>query len=229
MDEMKLLADFGRELDREPPNALVRQRNRLLDAVENAGTGTAARRLRRPRPLLAGAAAVLVAGALLAVVLPAGHGSSAGPHIASGSPTTDVALAGWSVKAEADGEVEVTLRELTDAAAVRRALAAAKVPARVWVVPTSVADPKTWAALSAPIVGCATDYLQMKQILQTTGIAGLGFPNTGAREVVFTVDPSLLPAKTVVNIVLYTLDGAADGYYLSVSKPTDNACTPYQK
>ena len=235
MDEMKLLAEFGRDLDREPPAALVRQRNRLLDAVGDAAAGTATRhshprpRPRPSRPLLAGAAALLVAVALLAVLLPTGHGSPAASPTATGSPTTDAALAGWSVKAEADGEVEVTVRDLTDATAVRRALAAAKVPARVWLVPTTVADPKTWAALSAPIVGCPTDYLQMKRILETTGIVGIGFPNAGPRDVVFTVEPSLLPENTVVNIVLYTLDGAAAGYYISVGENTDNACTPYQK
>lgn len=228
MDEMKLLAEFGRELDRDPPATLVRQRNRLLDAVGDAEAGAATRRLRRG-PLLAGATGVLVAGALLAVTLPASHGSPAKSPTANGSTNADVSLAGWSVKAEADGDVEVTLRELTDADALRQALASAKVPARVWLVPTSVADPKTWAALSAPIVGCATDYLQMKRILETTGIVGIGFPNAGSREVVFTIDPSALPANTMVNIVLYTLDGAAAGYYISVSKATDNPCTPYQK
>lgn len=224
MDDMKILADFGRELDLEPPAALLRQRNRLLDALE---TGPAARRSRR-RPLLAGATAVLAAGAVLAVTLPTHHGAATSPPAAAGSPTVDAAPAGWSVKTEADGDVQVMFRELTDATAVRQALSSANVPARVWLVPVRVADPRTFGALSTPIVGCTPDYLDEKRIEGATGVDGVEFPTTSAPGVVFTVDPSAMPKNTVVNIILYTLDGAESGYYIAVSKTTDNACTPYR-
>jgi hypothetical protein len=232
MDEMRMLAELGRELHREPPASLARQRNRLLDAARDGDVRAGRVRTRAPlrRPLLLGAGAVLVAGALFAALQTAHPGSPAvrpAADGASGSATASVALAGWSVRTQADGSVEVTLRQLTDATALRRALASAKVPARVWLVPAGAADPKSFAALSAPVVGCPVDYLGMKRILQTTGMPGIAFPPSGARDVVFTVRPSALPGGTVVNVVLYTVDGAEAGYYLSVSKATDNACTPY--
>ena len=224
MDDMQILTEFGREMDLEPPATLVRQRNRLLDALEH---NRPVRRSRR-RPLFAGAAALLGVGAVLAVALPTGHhGISAAPP-ATTTPTVNVSLAGWSVKGEAGGGVEVVLKELTDATELRQALAEAKVPARVWLVPTKVADPKTFAALSAPIVGCPVDYVQMKRIESTTGIVGISFAQTREPGVLFTVTPSKLPEDTVVNIVLYTLNGEENGYYISVSKTTDNACTPYR-
>ncbi len=221
MDDMQILAEFGHEIDREPPAGLVRQRSRLLDALEN---DRAARRSYR-RPLFAGAAALLGVGAVLAVALPAGHhGTSA----ATTAPTVDVSLAGWSVKSEANGTVQIVVRELTDPTEVRQALAEAKVPARVWLVPTKVADPKTYAALSAPIVGCPVDYLQMKRIQETTGIPGVDSGKWDQPGVIFDISPSKLPEGTVVNIVLYTLNGQEAGYFVSVSKTTANACTPIQ-
>ncbi|MBR7836271.1 hypothetical protein KDL01_23540 [Actinospica durhamensis] len=225
MDDMQILAEFGRELDLAPPATLVRQRNRLLEAVDS---NRAVRRSYR-RPLFAGAAALLSAAAVLAVALPtAHHGTSGALHVATDTPTVSVSLAGWSVKSEAGGSVEVALKELTDATELRQALAQAKVPARVWLVPTKVADPKTFAALSAPIVGCPVDYVQMKRIESTTGIVGVSFARSDTPGVLFTVTPSKLPEDTVVNIVLYTLNGVENGYYISVSKTSDNACTPYQ-
>lgn len=228
MDEMQVLADLGHTLEREPPATLARQRNRLLGALEDAAAGNADRRGRR-RPLFAVGAAALVATAACVLILPSHHDAPVASHPASHPSTTALALAGWSVQSQSDGDVEVTLKQLTDATALREALASAKVPARVWLVPTSVPDPKTFAALSAPIVGCPVDYTQMKRIEQATGIVGISFPNTAARDLVFTIDPSVLPENTVVNIVLYTLHGAEAGYYISVSEVTANACTPFQQ
>ena len=222
MDDLKILAEFGRDLDREPPATLVRQRNRLLAAVAAAPPR---RRLRRP--LLAGTAAGLVAGAALAVALPSGRTAAPTPVAApstAGGPTIDASLAGWSVQTEADGSSLVTLKDLTDATALRQALAAGHVPARVWLVPTKVADPKTFEVLSMPIVGCPVDYVQMKQYM-IKGIPGLSFSDTSEPGTIFSVNPSKLPAGTVLNLVIYTLGGVEDGYYISVSKSTDNACT----
>jgi hypothetical protein len=224
VDDLKILAEFGRDLDREPPATLVRQRNRLLAAV--AGAQAPRRRLSR-RPLLAGTAAVLVAGAALAVALPSGRTAAPAPVAAPSSavgPTIDASLAGWSVQTEADGSSLVTLKELTDATALRQALAAAHVPARVWLVPTKVADPQTFEALSTPIVGCPVDYVQMKQYM-IKGIPGLSFSDTSEPGTIFSVNPSKLPGGTVLNLVVYTLGGVEDGYYISVSKSTENACS----
>jgi hypothetical protein len=234
MDEMKALADFGRDLDREPPAALLRQRNRLLDALgDGDGKGRAIRRRtnRRLRFGLAGAATVLtagtalIAGTVFTAAVPAPHHTA----LAVPPPTGITALAGWSVKTEAGGKVQVSLRELTDAGALRRALASAHVPARVWLVPVEVSDPKTFGALAAPIVGCTPDYLLVKRLEGPQGVDGLEFPAPdAARGVVFQIDPSAMPADTVVNIILYTLKGEEGGYYIAVTKSADNACTPYE-
>jgi hypothetical protein len=59
----------------------------------------------------------------------AGMTGAANPAGASGTAGTSVSLAAWSVRADGDGSVTVTLRELTDAAQLKQALAANGVPA----------------------------------------------------------------------------------------------------
>jgi hypothetical protein len=109
---------------------------------------TAARARRRRRRVTAGAGA---AGAGLAVsaaltlalgapgagprVNPGGAAGQAGmtgtanPAGTAGAAGTGVSLAAWSVRAGGGGNVTVTLRELTDAAQLKQALAANGVPA----------------------------------------------------------------------------------------------------
>lgn len=59
----------------------------------------------------------------------AGTTGIASPPGASGPAGTSVSLAAWSVRADGGGSVTVTLRELTDAARLKQALAANGVPA----------------------------------------------------------------------------------------------------
>ena len=59
----------------------------------------------------------------------AGMTGAANPAGASDTAGTSVSLAAWSVRADGDGSVTVTLRELTDAAQLKQALAANGVPA----------------------------------------------------------------------------------------------------
>lgn len=54
---------------------------------------------------------------------------AANPAVAPGTTGANVSLAAWSVRADGDGSVTVTLRELADAAQLRQALAANGVPA----------------------------------------------------------------------------------------------------
>lgn len=54
---------------------------------------------------------------------------AANPAVASGTTGANVSLAAWSVRADGDGSVTVTLRELADAAQLKQALAANGVPA----------------------------------------------------------------------------------------------------
>jgi len=59
----------------------------------------------------------------------AGMTGAANPAGAPGTAGTSVSLAAWSVRADGDGSVTVTLRELADAAQLKQALAANGVPA----------------------------------------------------------------------------------------------------
>lgn len=108
-------------------------------------TAARARRRRRRVAACGGAAgAGLAASAALTLALgvpvgprvnPGGTAAQAGmtgaanPAGASGTSGTNVSLAAWSVRADGNGSVTVTLRELTDAAQLKQALAANGVPA----------------------------------------------------------------------------------------------------
>jgi hypothetical protein len=105
-------------------------------------TAARARRRRRRVTACAGAAgAGLAVSAALTLMLGA---PGAGPRVNPGTAAqagmtgtanpastagTSVSLAAWSVRAGGDGNVTVTLRELTDAAQLKQALAANGVPA----------------------------------------------------------------------------------------------------
>jgi hypothetical protein len=97
-------------------------------------TAARARRRRRRVTAFGGAAgAGLAVSAALALALGA---PGAGPRVNTGGTAaqagmtgTSVSLAAWSVRANGDGSVTVTLRELTDAARLKRGLAANGVPA----------------------------------------------------------------------------------------------------
>jgi hypothetical protein len=109
------------------------------------GVLTAGRARRRRRRVIAcggAASAGLAASAALALMLaapgtgpgvnPGGVAAQAGPAGTAdpgGTSGTNVSLAAWSVRADGGGSVTVTLRELTDAAQLKQALAANGVPA----------------------------------------------------------------------------------------------------
>lgn len=99
----------------------------------------ARRRRRRVTACGSAAGAGLAVSAVLALALGA---PGAGPRVNPGGTAaqadttgtanpagTSVSLAAWSVRADGDGSVTVTLRELTDAARLKQALAANGVPA----------------------------------------------------------------------------------------------------
>jgi hypothetical protein len=132
---------------------------RAVDETTSAGgadaglprvqTAARARRRRRRVTACGGAAgAGLAVGAALTLALGApgagprvspggtaaqagmtGTANPAGTAGASGTAGTSVSLAAWSVRAGGGGSVTVTLRELTDAAQLKQALAANGVPA----------------------------------------------------------------------------------------------------
>jgi LCP family protein required for cell wall assembly len=86
MDDLRLLRDFGQELEHEPPAALVRQRRLLTDAA--AGAGTRARRRPRGWFLIGVVAAVTAALILVPTVLlqVRGGGKGVGPLNAGSGP-----------------------------------------------------------------------------------------------------------------------------------------------
>lgn len=102
----------------------------------------AAARARRRHRLTAYGSAAGAGLAACAVLTLALSGPGAGPQVdpgtaaagagtvrTTGAAGTSVRLAAWSVQASRDGSVTVTLRELTDAAQLKQALAANGVPA----------------------------------------------------------------------------------------------------
>lgn len=91
------------------------------------------RRLRTRRRSIAGAAAVGVLGASLAIALPL-SGSSGQPAVAyapTQSQVVNVDLAAWSVHTNADSTVTLTVREYQDPALMQQVLARAGVSAIV--------------------------------------------------------------------------------------------------
>jgi len=98
-----------------------------IPLVEMVRRGRALRR-RRARAVT-GAAAVAGTGMAVAAVLAAGQSPPSPP-----SPT-EGRLAAWTVTTEANGTVDVTIRQLTDAAGLQRTLRADAIPARVVFYP----------------------------------------------------------------------------------------------
>jgi hypothetical protein len=98
MNDLNLLGELGRHLDREPPATLIRQRRRLVEAGVEPGTEVSPRRhpVRWWLPGLAVTATAAVIG-VSATVLPGADRAgrpdpaTAGPavHVAGGSPSID--------------------------------------------------------------------------------------------------------------------------------------------
>jgi hypothetical protein len=95
-----------------------------VSLVETVRRGRALHR-RRARAVT-GAAAVAVTGMAAAAVLAAGQSPPSPP---------EARLAAWTVTTEANGTVDVTIRQLTDAAGLQRRLRADAIPARVVFYP----------------------------------------------------------------------------------------------
>jgi hypothetical protein len=88
-------------------------------------------RARRRTPALAAAAAVL-AGTALAVttLLPSGHPGLQGSRH-SGSPLADARLAAWTVHKQANGDIDIHIRQLKNPAGLQATLRADGVPVNV--------------------------------------------------------------------------------------------------
>jgi hypothetical protein len=146
-DEIELLRLVGELIPEPTTDAWARAKAAIAAAREedllSQGTGRSGRDLRTPAGVTrrvarrwrrrvklrwaAAVAAALAAGAVAASValLPAGHPAG---HPASGPAAQ---LAAWTVTRQADGSIQVTFREMSDAAGLQRVLRADGVPASV--------------------------------------------------------------------------------------------------
>jgi len=154
-------------------------KNTPADVIAREGR---ARRRRHALASLAGATAA-VAGIALAITALAGPGH---PTSQSGSParhTDAVRLAAWTVAKQANGDITVTVRQLSDPSGLQRTLRADGVPASV----TSVTSP-------AP----SCHPYPMTQALLASVYPGQ--KTTGAGTTVLTIDPSALPSGAGVQL-----------------------------
>jgi hypothetical protein len=144
-------------------------------------------RARRRLPVLIGTAGVAAATVLaVTALLPASHPASQSGHPASYPRTAQ--LAAWTVARQADGDIKVTIRQLSDPSGLQSTLRADGVPASV----TSLGQQDPSCRLYP-----MTQTL-FKSIYQAQNAVGSG--NT-----ILIIDPSALPSGAGVQI------GAATG------------------
>jgi hypothetical protein len=163
------------------------QVNTPLDAIVRNGQ---ARRRRHRLTGFAGAVAV-TAGMALAVTTLASSGHPAGQSGHPASHPLIARLAAWTVAKQADGDIKITIRELSDPSGLQSALRADGVPANV---------------SSSPQFGPSCQPYPMSQALFTSVYQvqkGVGSGNT-----VLIIHPSALPSGAGVEIGA-SVDGRA--------------------
>jgi hypothetical protein len=106
-----------------------------IPAREIMARADRARRHRR-QGVLAGAGGLAAAAVAVSMALPSSHPTASHPtasHPAASHPASSpgVQLTAWTVTRQADGSIQVTFREATDAAALQRTLRADGVPVSV--------------------------------------------------------------------------------------------------
>jgi hypothetical protein len=124
-------------MNTDSTTAILTAVRRAVDEATPAGNAdaglprvlTAARARRRRRRVTAGLTLALGVPGAGPRVNPDGAAAQAGTTGTANPAGTSVSLAAWSVRADGDGSVTVTLRELADAARLKQALAANGVPA----------------------------------------------------------------------------------------------------
>ena len=149
------------------------------------------RGLRRRRRAAKAVAAVGLAAALasgLALALRTGHAPR---------PPASVQLAAWSVDARPDGEVVLTIRELTHAEELTAALKKAGVPALV--------EFKQIDAAHTRVVGCEDQQPEQPQLDNVMPAQG---QHSNGAEPVFTIRRTAMPAATSLHFVIF--DGVSD-------------------
>ena len=155
-----------------------------LDAIARNGR---ARRRRHRLTGVTGAMAV-TAGAALAVTTLAPSGRSSGPSGRVASHPPAARLAAWTVDRQANGDIKVTVRQLSDPSGLQRTLRADGVPANVTV-------------LGRPDPSCRP-YPMSRAVFMSVYQNGKA---AAAGDTVLIIDPSALPRGAGVQL------GAAAG------------------
>jgi hypothetical protein len=101
-----------------------------IPAREIMARADRARRHRR-QGVLAGAGGLAAAAVAVSMALPASHPAASHPAASHPASSPGVQLTAWTVTRQADGSIQVTFREATDAAALQRTLRADGVPVSV--------------------------------------------------------------------------------------------------
>ena len=188
----------------------------------------------RARRRVPGAAAALGAAAAVAVsvALPPGHPAaghpaashsaashSAASYSAAGHPASGpaVQLAAWTVTRRADGSIQVTFREATDAPGLQRTLRADGVPVSVtftghqnpachpYPVSGSQAEPSPGQPFGGPMGSVVPrDFIRNPKQSYTTPYA-------------LVINPSALPSGAGLQIWTSGTPGAADNFQLNMS------------
>lgn len=146
-----------------------------LDAV----TARGGELRRRRRVALPAGACLAVAGLAAVLNLPAALGLPAVPGPPAGSTPPSITLAAWSVEAEPDGTITLTVRELVDADGLAARLEQAGVPARVDFLP--------------PGEQCAGEREGLPAIAQVVRMGG--------GEPVAHIRPAAMPAGTILRFI----------------------------
>jgi hypothetical protein len=167
----------------------------------------------RARRRAAGGAAALgtaaTAAIAVSVVLPAGHPAVSYP--AAGIPVTSrhpaagpgvVRLAAWTVTRQADGTIQVTFREATDAARLQHTLRADGVPASVTFT-------------GRPNPACHATGGPVASVFDMSRFAG-HIQDAYKTQDALVIRPSALPSGVGVQISASGTPGAADNFQLQV-------------
>jgi hypothetical protein len=156
-------------------------------------------RHRLHRGLSVAGAGALALGASLGVVVSGGGGATP----VSSDKSVHVNLAAWSVNTTSDGLVDVTVRELTDPAAMRHALAKAGVPA--YVSFDKFCQPKS-----------------RRDLPQINAVLG---HSTSGHAVLMTIDPAAMPAGSELLIgIVHSWPGTVTSFILVKDGPL--TCQP---
>jgi hypothetical protein len=164
------------------------------------------RAVRTRRRVPAAAAALVVAGgAALGVtaLAPSGHPAPTAAGKA-GSPPAVVWLAAWTVAKQANGEIDVTIRQLQNPAQLQATLRADGLPAHVSFSPDSTdAACQTYGDIGTE---SAKQRIASLKVLQS-----VIWPNSDGSTMILAIHPSKLPSGAGVAIIADKSGGAAFG------------------